>query len=420
MFADGPAQRAGLAPGDVLVAIDGLRATAANVDALLRRRADLDTVPVHAFRNGLLIEGVLPVAPSAPDTAVLVDRGRGGPRALAGVGARRRFGGRARRCGRGRVGRVGRRLMGTPDASGIARALADAGHADVAVHGFDELASTNAWLVERTATDEAGGGTVGGPGPALCVADSQVRGSGRRGRGWRSVPGDVTFSLRRRFASPPARLAPLGLVTGVAVARALRAATGLDVRLKWPNDLLLDGSKLGGLLVESRSGAGRGAGTGAGAAGAGCSVVGGVGVNLVGADARGAGGPGGPGGSGGAPIATLGAHGVVPGRRDALVVAIAASVLDAWARFDEEGWAVFEDDWRALDALAGRAVRVHEGAPRVDGAGSDGAGSDGDGGGAHFDGVARGVDGGGALRVERADGRVATVHAGDVSVRPRA
>ena len=298
--------------------------------------------------------------------------------------------------------------MGAPDASGIARALAKAGHADVAVHGFDELASTNAWLVERVATDEASGGAAGGTGLALCVADSQVRGSGRRGRDWRSVPGDVTFSLHRRFASPPARLAPLGLVTGVAVARALTAATGLDVRLKWPNDLLLGGSKLGGMLVESRSGAGRGAGTGAGAAGAGCSVVGGVGANLVDADARGAGGPG------GAPVATLGAHGVAPGRRDALVAAIAASVLDAWARFDEEGWTVFEDDWRALDALEGRTVRVHEGAPRVDGAGSDG-----DDDGAHFDGVARGVDGG-ALRVERADGRVATVHAGDVSVRPRA
>ena len=285
-------------------------------------------------------------------------------------------------------------MTGAPDARAVADALAGAGHPGVAVHVFDELPSTNAWLAARDPGADPGG--------ALCVAHSQVRGAGRRGRTWRSRPGDATFSLRRRFASPPERIAPLGLVTGVAVARALRASTGLDIALKWPNDLLLGGSKLGGLLIESRSGAG-------GTARAGCVAVGGVGINLIAGEAR-------PG------VATLGDHGVAPGARDRLVATVAAGVLEAWARFDEEGWMAFEGDWRALDALEGRAVRVHAGAPRGDAPGLGGAfagdGADDDPS-ARFDGVARGVDAGGALRVERADGRTVAVHAGEVSVRAR-
>ena len=187
-------------------------------------------------------------------------------------------------------------------------------------------------------------------------------------------------------------------MTGVAVARTLRAVTSLDVRLKWPNDLLLGGSKLGGLLIESRSSGGDG-----------CTAIGGIGINLIAADGRGAGAPGNV-----ARVATLGSDGsggAVPIARDALAAAVAAGVLDAWARFDEGGWMAFDGQWRSLDALAGRGVRVHEGAPPVSGA------PDGDG--PHFDGVARGIDAGGALLVERDDGRTVAVHAGDVSVRPR-
>lgn len=275
--------------------------------------------------------------------------------------------------------------MSSPDVAFIERGLAAAGRSGVAVHGFDELASTNAWLAARMVAGETG--------PALCVTDSQVRGSGRRGRGWVSLPGDVTFSLRRPFGLAPARLAPLGLVTGIAVAEALRGFTDLDVLLKWPNDLLLASSKLGGLLVESRAGA----------------AVGGIGINLL------AGGPADAAGRAAAGIACLGEHGVAPAERDALVVAVAAAVLGCWERFDEEGWAVFGERWRALDALEDRAVRVYEGAPPAI---APAAGTTAD---TPFtDGTARGVDGGGALRVERADGSLFTVHAGEVSVRPRA
>lgn len=256
--------------------------------------------------------------------------------------------------------------MSVPDRGVIERALADAGHEGVAVHAFDELPSTNAWLSQAPPG-----------GDALCIADSQVRGAGRRGRGWRSRPGDLTFSVRRRFSSPPARLAPLALVTGISVARTLREITSLDVLLKWPNDLLLAGSKLGGLLVEARAGA----------------VVGGIGINLLPTPADGT---------------SLGDFGVPAHARDRLAGTIAARLLGDWARFDGEGWSVYAEAWQALDALHGRAVSVHEGAPLV-GARIPSAAS--------WSGVARGLEADGALRVERADGTVRSVHAGDVSVR---
>ena len=259
--------------------------------------------------------------------------------------------------------------MSAPDRTVIARALAGAGGAEVAVHAFEELPSTNAWLADRAFDADA-----------LCIADSQVRGAGRRGRGWRSRPGDLTLSVRRRFTSTPERLAPLALVTGISVARTLRDVASLDVMLKWPNDLVLAGSKLGGLLVEARGGA----------------AVGGIGINLL------------PGPADGT---SLGDHGVPARARDELAGAIAARLLGDWARFDEEGWSVYAAGWQALDALAGRTVNVHEGAPLVDSA----VASD-----AVWSGVARGLDADGALRVQRPDGTVRSVHAGDVSVRPGA
>src|SRR5690349_19942630 len=63
----------------------------------------------------------------------------------------------------------------------------------------------------------------------------------------------ITFSLGRRAERPVRELATLALVAGVAAARALRAL-GVDVSLKCPNDLILGGVKLGGILVETRSG----------------------------------------------------------------------------------------------------------------------------------------------------------------------
>lgn len=92
---------------------------------------------------------------------------------------------------------------------------------------------------------------AGERGPLWIVATRQTKGRGRLGREWISAPGNFYGSFVCGDV-PEARVAAeLGFVTGVALIRALRAATGRDVfRLKWPNDLLLDGAKLGGVLLE--------------------------------------------------------------------------------------------------------------------------------------------------------------------------
>src|SRR6185436_12456622 len=89
------------------------------------------------------------------------------------------------------------------------------------------------------------------PRPVLLLAHEQTAGRGRRGRRWHSAPGaGLTFSLSARLE----RLAGLPLVAGVATARALRALGAAAVELKWPNDLVADGAKLGGILVQTRGG----------------------------------------------------------------------------------------------------------------------------------------------------------------------
>jgi BirA family biotin operon repressor/biotin-[acetyl-CoA-carboxylase] ligase len=89
--------------------------------------------------------------------------------------------------------------------------------------------------------------------PALIAAEEQTAGRGRRGRRWHSAPGaGITFSLGRRIHRPVRELAALSLVAGVAATRALRALGAHQAALKWPNDLVVDGAKLGGILVETR------------------------------------------------------------------------------------------------------------------------------------------------------------------------
>ena len=126
------------------------------------------------------------------------------------------------------------------------------------VRCLGEVDSTNAEAL-RSAADGAPEGTV-------VVADTQSAGRGRLGRSWWSEPGTALLaSWLLRPALEPERWPLLSLLAGVAAARAATAAGGIPVGLKWPNDLVVEDRKLGGILSESD---GRGA------------VVVGIGVNV--------------------------------------------------------------------------------------------------------------------------------------------
>lgn len=108
---------------------------------------------------------------------------------------------------------------------------------------FEETDSTN-----RRARLLAQEGAAHG---MLVLADSQTAGRGRRGRGWISPGGEGIFmSLLVRPNVHPSEVAKLSLLTALAVANAIARETGLDARIKWPNDIVIGGRKVCGMLLE--------------------------------------------------------------------------------------------------------------------------------------------------------------------------
>ena len=106
---------------------------------------------------------------------------------------------------------------------------------------LDEVASTNTYLMQQK-----------GVAHATCIAAHvQTKGKGRRGRTWVSQLGaSLTFSLLWRFQCGAAALSGLSLAVGVALIRAFNSLGVNDAQLKWPNDVLVDGKKLAGILIE--------------------------------------------------------------------------------------------------------------------------------------------------------------------------
>lgn len=115
---------------------------------------------------------------------------------------------------------------------------------------LDTCASTNSVLLDNPPPDD---GRV-----HVVAAERQTAGRGRRGRSWHAWPGNsLTFSTLWRFPAGAPVPAGLSLVAGLAVARALEGLGVGRVALKWPNDVLVDGHKLAGILVELLPGRGR-------------------------------------------------------------------------------------------------------------------------------------------------------------------
>ena len=84
---------------------------------------------------------------------------------------------------------------------------------------------------------------------AVVVAEKQSAGRGRQGRSWVSQPGNLLVSVLFR---PTLETLPfINIIGGIAAARSVRKVTGLDVKIKWPNDLLIVGRKAAGILAES-------------------------------------------------------------------------------------------------------------------------------------------------------------------------
>ena len=205
----------------------------------------------------------------------------------------------------------------------------------VRLETVDSTQSVAFALAERGAADRT-----------VVVADQQLAGRGRRGRTWRAPAGtSLLASIIVRPRVPQSRLATLSLTTAVAVAEAIRRVARVDARLKWPNDVLVAGRKIAGILLESRlSGA-------AGAAQPGASVLTiiGVGINLGQREF--------PPDLAAAATSVALETGHAPGRE--VVLAALLEEFDTWrARLEGEGFDPVREAWRRLSDTLGRRVTV--------------------------------------------------------------
>jgi BirA family biotin operon repressor/biotin-[acetyl-CoA-carboxylase] ligase len=235
------------------------------------------------------------------------------------------------------------------------------------------------WQIDSTSS-ELERSAVESNTPRACIAEIQTQGRGRRGRSWQMpLGGGIAVSFLRRFDGGMAALAGLSLVAGIAVLRAL-VDCGVDgAALKWPNDIVADGRKLGGILVE----------LGGDALGPSYAIVG-IGLNV------------GIGASHGAHIDQpwtdlIALTGARAPSRNLLAGRILSRLAEALDVFAAQGFAAFAREYAAHDALRGREIRVSGGSE-------------------DWIGVANGVTSRGALRVVR-DGVEHEVDSGEVSVR---
>ncbi len=236
--------------------------------------------------------------------------------------------------------------------------------AEPAIVRLDQVDSTQTVafaLAERGATDRT-----------VVVADQQASGRGRRGRVWQApARTSLLASILVRSRLPQALLAALSPTTAVATAEALRRVAPLEPRLKWPNDVLVGGRKIAGILLESRA-----------VASSEPVLVIGVGINLGQREFP-------PELAGRATSVALETGHAVD--RETMLAALLEE-FDAWrARLEGEGFGPVRERWKSLSDTIGRHVTV------------DGV-----------SGTATDLDGDGALLIDVGDG-VRRVIAGEIT-----
>ncbi|MDR5651287.1 biotin--[acetyl-CoA-carboxylase] ligase [Ruixingdingia sedimenti] len=200
-----------------------------------------------------------------------------------------------------------------------------------------EVDSTNAEAARLAAS---------GAGPCWILAGFQTGGRGRRGRPWVSPRGNFHATLLLHPEGPPDRVALLSFAVALALREALAGLTGLPqvFALKWPNDVLLNGGKMAGILLES-VGQGRGV----------AHLAIGIGVNLIAAPDPGAVEPGAL-----RPVSVLEETGlrIAP---EALLDALAPALARWQARLETEGFAPLRAEWLAHAARLGEPIRARTG-----------------------------------------------------------
>lgn len=122
--------------------------------------------------------------------------------------------------------------------------LAKTSRADtIEVEVLDEVDSTNQWLKDKPYQGNA----------TVCITDNQTEGKGRRGRGWESKPGaSLCLSYLNRLPKPVSEISGFSLAVAIFCRGSLQRSIDDPIQLKWPNDLLLKGKKLGGILIETQ------------------------------------------------------------------------------------------------------------------------------------------------------------------------
>ncbi|WP_071466991.1 biotin--[acetyl-CoA-carboxylase] ligase [Polynucleobacter asymbioticus] len=230
--------------------------------------------------------------------------------------------------------------------------------------------------------------------PVARIAYKQTAGKGRAGRTWLANPEDtICFSLAFPFHQSPAELSGLSLLVGLAVISGLAQACNLSeatffdagLRLKWPNDLLLNNAKLGGILIEG----------GQAKSGDPTWMIVGIGINLRNAKEIEV-GLGQKIGS----LDQLLPSSITPPDMEYVWIKLLESLQGYFKQFAQSGFGSFHSQWSRWDAYAGQVVCI------------SGAGKN------SIIGTAKGVDANGALLLEN-EHETICVYAGDVSLRAK-